>query len=124
MKQIEVKTHAEAKLTENENLNTKHLIMMVINNAPPGGFSREDIGKRDRIEQAVTEAKEGFPITLEDADFDELHSLAKSMKWPSRLPFIKDFVDGLADIKSVKPADMSDLKPSENGKAKKLDVVK
>ena len=120
MKQIEIKTHAEIKFTDQDNLNTKHLIQMILNKIPNGGFTLKDIQLRDKIEKGMNDTKEGFPILLEDAYFEELHKLAKEMQWPVRDIFIADFVEGLKDVKSINAANLTDIKPSENGKKKEL----
>jgi hypothetical protein len=120
MKQIEIKTHEKIEYEVGEKLTTKHLIKMIIDKIPAGGFTLKDIQDRNKIEQAIKDTKEGFPILLEDSEFDALHNLAKGMQWPVRDMFIADFVEGLKDIKSVKPADLQELKNSENGKATEL----
>lgn len=118
MKQLEIKTHDTIKFTEAEQLTYKHLIQMILNKAPMGGFSYKDNAIRSKIEKAVEDTKEGFPILFEDAEFDELQKLAKDMTWQFRSSFTNEFVDDLASAKSITPANLSDLKHSENGEAK------
>lgn len=126
MKSIEIKTHETVKFTEEENLNTRHLIQMIINRLPNGGFTLKDIQERDRIEKAMKETKEGFPILLEDADHKNLEDLAKNMQWPVRDMFISEFVEDLKNAKSAKAMTMEELerkKAELNGVAELKPVV-
>lgn len=102
MKQIEIKESELIKFTETEKLNTRHLIEMIINKPPVGGFTLKDIQDRDKIDKAVKDTKEGFPIIFENDEFEALHKLAKEMQWPVRDIFIADFVESLKDVKSFK----------------------
>jgi hypothetical protein len=120
MKQIEIKQHETVKFTEDENLSYKHLIQMILNKPPQGGFTLSDIRDRDKIEKAIKEAKAGL-ILLEDKEFDVLLGLANAMQWPFRDIFIADFIDSLKDVKSVKPLTVEEI--SKNGQAKELEVV-
>lgn len=123
MKQIEVKTHETVKIEGDELLSTKHLIQVILNKPPMGGFTLKDIQDRDKIEKAVQSEKAGL-ILLEDHEFEVLHKLAKEMQWPFRNIFIADFVESLKDVKSVRPLTVEELKQhSENGKPE-LEVVK
>lgn len=123
MKQIEIRTHETQKFTEDELLNTKHLIKMILDKIPAGGFNLKDIQDRDKIEKAIKDTKEGFPVLLENAEFEVLHKLAKEMQWPVRDIFIADFVEGLKEVKSINPAQLQELKHSANGETKELEVV-
>lgn len=124
MKQVQIKTHEEVKFKGDELLNTRHLISMALDNAPAGGFSRKDIKERNAIEAIVESFPKGAPyILLEDSDHDKLKKIVDEMKWGIRHKFIEDFLDDMENAKSVSPADLTDLKPSENGQHKEMEVV-
>ncbi len=117
MKSIQIKTHDTIKLTETEKLTYAHLIEMTINKPPQGGFTYRDNAVRQKIENALKDAKDGVVI-MEDSEFDELKKLAEEMTFPFRAIFTNEFTDALRAAKSVTPAELADLKHSENGKTK------
>ena len=87
-------------------LTTEQLIKQTLDTQPQGGFSRDDLKNRDRIEtafkkvreeRAVVEGADGGDIVkrfidLEDADFKHLQEYVSSMRWISRSPFILEFI--------------------------------
>lgn len=95
MKSINVKTHETVKFMDKGLLNTFHLIEIALNQQPPTGFMYNDIKNRNRIDAAVKKSKNKKTIELEDADFEILKNLAKVTGWPSRDPFVEEFLDGL-----------------------------
>lgn len=123
MKQIEVKTHETIEVQEGEKLTYKHLINIIINKQPAGGFTYKDNKLRAKIEDAVKDEKAGL-ITMEDEPFDELLKLAKDMTWGFRSTFTNDFLDDLTAAKSVKPLTVEEIKHSSNGQAKEVEAVK
>ena len=64
---------------DSEKFTYADLLKAVINNAPQGGFTPEEMSKRLHVMAAVKDAKKD--IELEDADVDTLKAAAKTMKW-------------------------------------------
>lgn len=117
MKQIEIKT-SEVKFPDGRCMTTIDTIKWVLDfkTVSEGGILSEQIFKNNRIRQALKDLVEGNPILImEDADFDELIKLSKTVKWPADNMFFYEFEEEIKAAKSFKPASLSDLKPSENG---------
>jgi len=72
------------------------LIKSCLDNPPDGGFTRDDIRKRDRIETAVDNGKK--EIELEDADADNLKQIVSQMTWGIRHKDLIDFHDAIENL--------------------------
>lgn len=71
------------------------LIKMCLDNPPQGGFSRDDIKKRNRIEEKI----KGEVAELEHDEFHSLKKICSDMKWRVRSSEIENFFDYLDDVK-------------------------
>lgn len=82
-------------MAEAKPVTTAELILVVLDTPPKGGFTLQDLKKRQRIDAALTAAGEGSALQLEEAEYDVLKSAALEKTWPFRADFIIDFVTSL-----------------------------
>ena len=69
----------------------QELITMCLNNPPEGGFTREEMKSRDRIESQLTVHEDGA-FHFEDADYTKLIAIIGLMKWAIRDSQLKQFL--------------------------------
>jgi len=98
MKKIKVE---KTTITENQlkfkgdpekEVDYKDLIEIVLDVVPQQGFTPKDIRDRNRIQDALDEAKEG-EINFEDADYENLILIVEQSRWPTRSKEILKFLD-------------------------------
>lgn len=71
------------------------IIKICLDNPPQGGFSRDDIKKRNRIEEKL----KGEKAELEHDDFHQMKKICNDMKWNTRHADLETFLNYLDDIK-------------------------
>lgn len=71
------------------------LIKICLDVPSQGGFSRDDIKKRNRIEEKL----KGESAELEHDEFYSLKKICNEMKWNVRSEEIESFLDYLDDVK-------------------------
>lgn len=71
------------------------LIKVCFDATPQGGFTRDDIKKRNRIEEKL----KGDSAELEHDEFYSIKKICNDMKWNTRVSQIEDFLDYLDDVK-------------------------
>lgn len=71
------------------------IIKLCLDNPPQGGFSRDDIKKRNRIEEKLI----GDSAELEHDEFYSLKKICNDMKWITRHTDLESFLDYLDDVK-------------------------
>lgn len=99
MKLIENKKTSILKSeTDKSCLDYRELIKSCLDMTPQGGFSFEDLTKRARIDAALKKSKNG-KIELEDADYENLKSIVKEMRWLVRHNDILEFTKTILNEK-------------------------
>lgn len=71
------------------------VIKLCLDSVPAGGFTRDDIKKRNRIEEKLI----GEHATLEHDEFYTIKKICNDMKWANRSVEIETFLDYLDDVK-------------------------
>lgn len=74
------------------------IIKLCLDSPPQGGFSRDDIKKRNRIEDKL-KGEIGSTVELEHDEFYSLKKICNDMKWNTRVEDIENFLDYLDDVK-------------------------
>lgn len=71
------------------------LIKECLNIPPSGGFSREDINKRNKIEESLI----GEETEMDHELFHIMKKICSDRKWPTRHKGVQEFLNYLDDIK-------------------------
>lgn len=93
MKLIELKTDIVIFPDGSEKeISTDELLRLSINSVPEGGFTPQEMMLRLRLLNALDSSN--GEMKIEDADYEKLSELVKSMKWGILSKFIVEFVNG------------------------------
>lgn len=68
---------------KDKELDYKDLLEIAMDVLPQGGFTPKDIRERNRIQDALDQAKDG-KISLEDADYEALIKIVNNSRWTLR----------------------------------------
>lgn len=71
----------------------KDLLLSALDQPPQGGFNRQNIRARGRVEDALNAVGEGKDITLEDQDYQTAKDCIDACGWASRGPHIRRLFD-------------------------------
>ena len=77
---------------KNKMLDYKDLIEYTLDVVPQGGFVPSDIRDRNRIQQALDEAKDGT-LSFEDADYASLVKIIAASRWTIRDKDLNGFLE-------------------------------
>lgn len=96
-----VKIESKGEVKESVEKTYGELIFIACNRSdnPTGTFTYEDLKKVKRIDDAVSNKKEGEDICFEDADFENVKNKVKTMGWGFYSPEIIEFVEYIDTLK-------------------------
>jgi hypothetical protein len=81
MKAIELKSFKELHDGREIDVTTIEMVRAAVKNAPPGGFTVDDIISRMRILDALSKLNGKTTLELEDSDFANLGRYVKETRW-------------------------------------------
>ena len=101
MKKLEIKT---TEIEEGgKKLTYTDLVKAILNRAPQGGYSPEEMGARLDIlgkfnDKKLRSVKGSKFVDLEDAEFAKLYQCSAAMRWPFMHEDLKTFTDYLESL--------------------------